>query len=153
MKYNITLKTYIFTISLIFFSVFSFGQNVKSTYDFAQEQMRQENYQEALHNFHRVAYFDKHQYRYECAIGIAQCYMKLQESSKALSYFDIAIGVTSNDSLKTEILFDKVECLLLAGKPKMAKIELFNISHPKDHYFSNKYNFYDGIICFRMEKI
>lgn len=137
------------TVFIIIFSFFTVtvlnGQTIRDTWNFANQQFTQGNYTQALTDYQRVAFFDNANNFNGVFQKIGESFYALGEFNRALQNFDIAMRLAQNDSLKTELVFKKVNCLFKQENFLFALNELFVISDSLNLYLQNKFNLYMGI--------
>jgi tetratricopeptide (TPR) repeat protein len=139
-------------IILVFFSYSSWSQDLKQTFDFANELYEKKDYSGAGETFRRVIYFDtKEQYRSQCYKKIADCLYETKEYAEAADYYELAYFQQADDSSKTEILFRKITCFLVLNNFEYAQIELLNISDSIDSIQKKRKIFYSAVIHFANE--
>lgn len=131
--------------------IFSFIANVVSaqsigkTWKFANQQFELGNYRQALAEYQRVAFFDTNGKYTKVYHKIGQSFYAVGDYNRAVQNFDIAMRITQNDSLKTELIFKKVNCLFKQSSYLFALNELLVISDLNNSYLKNKLNLYLGI--------
>ena len=136
-------------LKIIIISVFSFfaftvlpAQTIDETFKFANQQFQVGNYQQALIEFQRVAFFDSDNKYNEVYQKTGDCFYALRNFDRAIQNYNIAIRIADNDSLKTELTFKKVNCLFKQNNYLLALNELFVLSEPNSFYLRNKYNLF-----------
>jgi len=127
------------------------GQDLPTTYQFAQDRIALGEFDEAIEALHRVVFFDKEKEYKEAYGSLAECYHLSQNLDQAIRYYDIAYFLTDDDSLKYEFLFNKTNCLLQQHKFKYALVELYNLPDSLPQYFEDKKHFYTAIVDFGQE--
>jgi len=135
-------KIFIIVFSLLW-SDLAFGQTVEETYRFAEKQYEQSNYESALTEYQRVAFFDN-SYQ-DVYLKIANSFYFLKDYEKALQLFDIAYTAEDSDSIRREIIFSKSMCYLESEQFLMALNELLTLPDVLSEYFYAKKNLYIAI--------
>ncbi len=143
-------------VFILIFSVFAAvnasTQNIEETYHFANRQFNAGNYTQAVTEYQRVAFFDSENRYNDVYQKIGDSFFVMHDYNRAIKNYDIAIRFSKNDSLKTELVFNKVNCLFQEQNFIFALNELFAITNPKGDYFQNKYNLYMAISYFGIEQ-
>ena len=143
-RQNIILLLFLFTIT------FSYSQTLEETFAYANEQMQQQEYENALGAYQRALFFDK-KLGDNIYYNLAECHFKLNHFEQASKYYDLAYYAALNDSLKFDALFHKTNCLLLLHNYKNALIELLSLDDSLPQYWQSKKYFYFGIAYFGLE--
>lgn len=149
-------KTLILIIAIGFphFHLTTKGQGLQETYDFAEKQLKCNNYDNAIMALKRVLYFEDGNFDYKCYQGLARCYYQQESYDKASEYYQKAYSHSDMDSLNLIFRFNEINCLLLANKFQHAYLAL--IKMPKKDSFPKKLyrrkHLYFGITYFGMEK-
>ncbi|NOZ47687.1 MAG: hypothetical protein GXO79_13035 [Chlorobi bacterium] len=147
------MKIFLIVISSLFFLKNIQGQDIEQVYRFAVKNSKEENYNRAIHEFERVFYFDtESNYRKKVTIELAHCYLKTQEFEKALKFYDLAYGLTQNDSLKNEIIFKKVFIYILQKEYLYAEVELLNTFNTVKYNQEKQENFLFGLTYYGQNK-
>ncbi len=136
-------------ISLLYGSLYS--QTLEQTYNFAQKNMNEGNYELAIQSFTRVLFFNPSYNASQVNLNLAECYKKTGNLKKALKAYDIAYLLSKSDSVKNDIIFKKTGLYILYANYNFAIIELYNLPDSLSNYFARKKNFYSGIIYFQTE--
>lgn len=121
------------------------AQSIGETWGFANEQFELGNYRQALVEYQRVAFFDTNSEYSDVFQKIGESFYAIGDYHRAVQNFDIARRVAQNDSLKTELIFKKVNCLFKQNNFLFALNELLVISDLTSSYLKNKFNLYLGI--------
>jgi tetratricopeptide (TPR) repeat protein len=137
---------------IILFSLYiiptAMAQDIHQLNEFAGEQFDKGNYQLALKEYQRVLFFDsKHEYN-ELYSRIASIYYLISDFDNALRYFDLAIRVENNDSVKFELILNKALCNFKLDRFLVALNELFDLPDHSSGYLQKKKNLYLGICYF-----
>ena len=136
------------TLTIIIFSLIAnvvIAQSIGETWKFANQQFNLGNYTQALVEYQRVAFFDNNSEFNEVYHKIGESFYTLGDYNRAVQNFDIAMRVAQNDSLKTELIFKKVNCLFKQNNYLFALNELLVISDLTSSYLQKKFNLYMGI--------
>lgn len=144
---NILLILFIFTINL------GFSQDIKQSFDFANELYEKHDYVGAAITYRRVIYFDKaEEYRKSCYKNIADCLYETQQYEEAADYYELAFFQQKTDSLKAEILFKKLSCYLIQNSFDYAQVELLNLPNNLTLEQRRRKVFYEAVLNFSTEK-
>jgi tetratricopeptide (TPR) repeat protein len=127
------------------------GQDGTSVLKFANKLFAETNYNQALKEYQRYLFFNHGEKNNPVYEKIADCFFSLKKYENALEYYEHAFFQYTNDSLKNEMIFRKVNCLLLTARYINSFTELFSISDTLKGYFYMKKNFYMGAAYFGME--
>jgi tetratricopeptide (TPR) repeat protein len=150
---SLTIATIRLTLFLLLISTNIYAQDLKQTFDFANELFSKKDYEGATETYRRVIFFDKSdEYRKGCYQNIADCLYETQNYEEAADYYELAYFQANSDSLKTEILFRKTSCYLLQNDSKRAEIELLNLSTNLNPEQSRRLTFYSAILHFSTGK-
>lgn len=144
---NILLILFIFIINL------GFSQDIKQSFDFANELYEKQDYVGAAITYRRVIYFDKaEEYRKRCYKNIADCLYETQQYEEAADYYELAFFQQKTDSLKAEILFKKLSCYLIQNSFDYAEVELLNLPNNLTIEQRRRKVFYEAVLNFSTEK-
>ncbi|MCB0684922.1 MAG: hypothetical protein KDC53_00315 [Saprospiraceae bacterium] len=106
----------------------SYGQDLHQTYQFAFEQMNAGNLHVAEKAFKRVLFFDEgNEYRTPCLLSLAQISSVNDDQFAALRYLDQAYFQTGNESLQTDIQFDRIQILIQQNNFQKALAEIYQL--------------------------
>ncbi|SHF52565.1 hypothetical protein SAMN05444274_10662 [Mariniphaga anaerophila] len=141
----------IFTIIFSFFALLCTSQTIEETYRFAEEQFQKGNYQSALTEFQRVAFFDSEHQFGNIYRKIGDLFYASGDYNSAAKNFDIASRIETSDSIKTEILLKKVLCFFAQENYYFALSELLSITSFQNSRLANKTGLYTGIAFFGIE--
>ncbi|MCG6187506.1 tetratricopeptide repeat protein [Maribellus maritimus] len=136
------LKIIIISVFSLFVYSFSVAQTIDETYDFANQQFRLGNYQKALVEFQRVAFFDSQDKYNDVYQKIGDSFFALNDYNMAAQNYSVAIRIAQTDSLQIELIFKKTNCFFKQKNFLLALNELFVISEPESAYLKNKYHLY-----------
>ncbi len=143
----------ILLILFILLSRTSFSQDLKQSFDFANELFAKKDYAGAGITYRRVIYFDKAEiYRKDCYRNIADCLYETQQFEEAADYYELAFFQQKTDSAKAEVIFRKMSCYLILNNFEYAEIELLNLPSALNAEQSNRKVFYTAVLNFSIEK-
>ncbi len=143
----------ILLILFILNSTFGFSQDIKQSFDFANDLYEKKDFAGAAITYRRVIYFDKaEEYRKHCYKNIADCLYETQQYDEAADYYELAFFQQKTDSSKAEVLFRKLSCYLIQNNFEYAQVELFNIPEKLTAEQSRRKIFYSAILNFSTEK-
>ncbi len=140
---------------ILFISIteFSFSQDIKQSYDFANELYEKQDYVGAAITYRRVIYFDKiDAYRKSCYKNIADCLYETQQYEEAADYYELAFFQQKTDSSKAGVLFRKLSCYLIQNNFEYAQVEFLNIPEKLNGEQSRRKVFYSALLNFSTEK-
>ena len=124
------------------------GQTLPETLAFAEAQRAAGHYDHAIKAYRRVLFFGMDSVGAQVFAPLAGCYLATGQPVLAQRYLNLAYAQTRDDSLRQELLFQKIEALLLAGQYGLAEVELLNLA-PAGGYFAQKHAFYEGVTAFQ----
>lgn len=140
-------------ILFIFISKISFSQDLKQSFDFANELFSKKDYDGASITYRRVIYFDKTDiYRKDCYKNIADCLYETKQYEEAADYYELAFFQQKSDSAKAEVIFRKMSCYLIQNNFEYAEIELLNLPSNLNAEQSKRKTFYTAVLNFSVEK-
>lgn len=140
-------------ILLIVLSKVSFSQDLKQSFDFANELFDKKDYSGAGITYRRVIYFDKTDiYRKDCYKNIADCLYETQQYEEAADYYELAFFQQKSDSAKAEVIFRKMSCYLIQSNFEYAEIEFLNLPSDLNEEQSKRKTFYAAVLNFSVEK-
>lgn len=143
----------ILLILFILISRVSFSQDLKQSFDFANELFAKKDYLGASVTYRRVIYFDKTEvYRKDCYKNIADCLYETQQYEEAADYYELAFFQQKTDSAKAEVIFRKMSCYLIQNNFEYAEIELLNLPSKLNAEQAKRKIFYTGVLNFSVEK-
>lgn len=126
-----------------------FSQTIDETFQFANDQLQNGNYENAISAYRRVLYFDNNIYRTQVFANLSKCYEIIHDFNKSHYYLDLAYSNTNNDSLRNEYVIKKTYLYILQKEFDYAMIEITNVKFSNSNYFKKKMNFYKGIIFYQ----
>jgi len=102
------------------------SQSINETKQLAGHFFAEQNYEQALLTYQRVAFFSKSKADPEVLSRIASCFYSTGDFTRALEYYDHAFFAESNRDLKTDYLFQKVITFLETKNYHFALVELLS---------------------------
>lgn len=130
----------------------AFAYTVEETYALAQKQFELGNYQSSIEFFHRVVYFSSDSLKGRALIYLADSYAKINNTGKALLYYDQAYYQSNNASEKNNLIFKKATLLLLQKQPNLALQELFSVDiEINDTINRNRADFFKAIAYWNLK--
>ena len=143
----------ILLILFIIISKFGFSQDIKQSFNFANELYEKQDYVGAAITYRRVIYFDKvEEYRKRCYKNIADCLYETHEYEEAADYYELAFFQQKTDSTRAEILFRKLSCYLIQNSFEYAQVELLNLPDKLTFEQNRRKIFYSALLNFSIEK-
>lgn len=146
-------------LKTVYTAIFSFiiaavaqGQSIEDTYRFAEKQFLAGNYQTALIEYQRVAFFDAERKYNSVYQKIGESFYAENQFNEAAKNFDIAARAAENDSLRTEKYFKKAMCFFKQHNYFFALNELLGLQPPTSTYFQQKHDLYTAIAWFGIEE-
>ncbi|HDR89017.1 MAG TPA: hypothetical protein ENN63_05235 [Bacteroidetes bacterium] len=120
------------------------AQDTERVIALADSLFRRERYDHAIKEYQRALFFDPG-YRRAYVTGLlGHTWFLRQDYTRAARYYDIALNLQENDSLRMELHFRKVLCQMLGEEYQFALIELFGMPGDMPHYFERRRDFYLG---------
>jgi len=104
------------------------AQNFDETIKFADNQFKNKELTNALKTYQRALFFSDGKETLYLFQQIAEISYLLNDYETAQKYFGLAINQTDNDTLKTELLFNKASCQILNKNYQYALIDLFSVT-------------------------
>lgn len=139
---------------LIVFSLVIFqklpAQNFEETIDFAGNQLKSGNLTTALKTYQRALFFSEGRDNLYLFRQIAEISYFKNDYETAQKYFGLAYNQSDNDSLKTELLFNKASCNMLNKNYQFAIIDLLSVED-SSKIVQKRLNFYLGTCYFGLE--
>jgi tetratricopeptide (TPR) repeat protein len=149
---NITVKPKtVYTIIFSFFVFVSVSQTLEETYRFADEQFEAGNYQSALTEFQRVAFFDTQNQFEDVYQKTGDLFYTTGDFNSAIRNYDIASRLERNDSIKAEIRIKKALCYFKLNNYYFALNELLSITPSQNLTIKNKIHLFSAIAWFGVE--
>jgi len=146
------LKKFIVLLSLLPFSIPTFGQTVEQTLAFAHARFQEQEYTIASKAYQRVLYYEKEKYNFEVYHKLGKAYFDLEDFDKSSYYYELAYNVADDDSLKNHLMFNKISCKLFKHDFQMALMQLLGMDDNLSGYFNKKRIFYLGVTYFGLEQ-
>jgi tetratricopeptide (TPR) repeat protein len=141
--------------ALIAFSLLSFqfaaAQNLEETIQYADAQLKAGNNSSALKAYQRAVFFSDGQNNLYLYTQVADISFSNGDYENAQKYYGFAYNQSENDSLKTELLFDKAYCQILNKNYQFAIIDLLSIADTST-LVEKRLNFYLGTCYFGLEE-
>ncbi|MEE4285609.1 MAG: hypothetical protein V2I31_05655 [Mariniphaga sp.] len=141
----------VFTAIFSFWVLFTAGQTIEATYRFAEQQFEAGNFQAALADYQRVAFFDSESQFQDIYHKIGDLFYATGDFGSAVRNYDMATRIEKNDSIKTEIRLKKALCFFKQNNFFFALNELLSINPPQNQFIQNKVNLYTAIAWFGVE--
>jgi tetratricopeptide (TPR) repeat protein len=139
---------------LIVFSQFIFqklpAQNLEETINFADNQFRSGNLATALKTYQRALFFSEGINNLYLFRQIAEISYINNDYETAQKYYGLAYNQSGNDSLKTELLFNKASCQMLNKNYQFAIIDLLSVEDTSG-IVQKRLNFYLATCYFGSE--
>lgn len=133
-------------------SLLTWGQTIEETFLFAEKQFKAGNYQTALTEYQRVAFFDTQNKYNTIYQKTGESFFAVNKFEQAAKYSGLAARAASSDSLSAEMYFKKALCYFKLDNYFFALNELLGMQPPSSPYFHKKYNLYTGIAWFGTEE-
>lgn len=135
--------------SLIAFQQLS-AQTFEETINFADNQFKSGKLTTALKAYQRALFFSEGRRNLYLFRQIAEISYFNNDFETAQKFFGLSYNQTDNDSLKTELLFDKASCQLLNKNFQFALIDLFSVNDTS-RIVQKRLNFYLATCYFGLE--
>ena len=152
-KMKLTIK-YLNLSVLIIFNLVIFqklsAQNFRETIDFADDQFKSGNLTVALKSYQRALFFSDGRDNQYLFRQIAEISYYNNDYETAQKYFGLAYDQSDNDSLKTELLFNKASCQILNKNFQPALIDLYSVNDTSG-IIQKRLNFYFATCYFGLE--
>jgi tetratricopeptide (TPR) repeat protein len=126
------------------------AQNFEETLKFADYQFSSGKLTEASKTFQRALFFSEGRQNLYIFRKIAEISYLRMDYESAQKYYGLAYNLSDNDSLKTELLFDKASCQILNKNYQNALIDLFSVNDTSD-VIQRRLNFFLGTCYFGLE--
>ena len=143
-------------LSIILFSLYLLpplaAQDIHQVKKFSDEQFAMGNYQLALKEYQRVLFFDRENRYNELYSRIASIHYQLSDFDNAIKYYDLALNIENNDSIKFEIKLNKALCNFNQGNYLLALYELLDLPDHPSGYLSDKKNLYMAICHYGLDE-
>lgn len=139
---------------LIAFSLITFqkltAQNFDETIKFADNQFKYGELTTAFKTYQRALFFSEGKRNLYLFSQIAEVSYLNNDYETAQKYFGLAYNQSDNDSLKTELLFNKASCQILNKNFQLALIDLFSVNDTSGSV-QKRLNFYLATCYFGLE--
>lgn len=149
----LTISKGFFWILIAIFSVIQpklSGQSIEQTFAHADSLMLVKDYETAIPLLRRVIFFNPELFP-EAYSMLGDCYKQKGNKDKSLYYYNLALKVTSGDSLKAEAQFDIIALHLKNNEPNFALSKLFSLKAKENNYLSRKKNFYFSLAYYQLK--
>jgi len=128
------------------------AQDIHQMKKFSDEQFASGNYRLALKEYQRVLFFDSENHYNELYARIASIHNQLSDYDNALRYYDLALNIENNDSIRFELKLSKALCYFNQGSYLAALYELLDLPNHPSGYLSDKKNIYMAICHYGMDE-
>lgn len=128
------------------------AQDIHQIKKFSDEQFDKGNLHLALKEYQRVLLFNEDKEYNELYSKIASIYYRMSDFDLAIRYYDFAIRVENDDSLRFELALKKALCNFNKGNYLSALTELFDVPYFPGGYLQKKLNLYMGICYFGLNE-
>jgi tetratricopeptide (TPR) repeat protein len=126
------------------------AQNFDETIRFADNQFKNKELTNALKTYQRALFFSDGKETLYLFQQIAEISYNVNDYETAQKYFGLALNQAENDSLKTELLFNKASCQILNRNYQYALMDLFSVTDTSRNILK-RLNFYLGTCYFGLE--
>jgi tetratricopeptide (TPR) repeat protein len=126
------------------------AQNLEETIKFADNQFKNNELTTALKTYQRALFFSDGSQTLYLFRQIAAISYLVNDYETAQKYWGLAYNLAENDSLKTELLFNKASCQILNKNYQYALIDLFSVTDTSV-MVEKRTNFYLGTCYFGLE--
>jgi tetratricopeptide (TPR) repeat protein len=151
------MKLIIKYLSLSILIVFSqlilqklYAQNFEETLKFADYQFSSGKLAEASKTYQRALFFSEGRLNLYIFRKIAEISYLKMDYETAQKFYGLAYNMADNDSLKTELLFDKASCQILNKNFQLALIDLFSVTDTSK-IIQRRLNFFLATCYFGLE--
>jgi len=134
----------------LFITQYLHAQSFEETINFADNQFKSGNYAASLKTYQRALFFSEGRENLYLFSQIAEISYHNEDYETAQKYFGLAYNQSGNDSLKTELLFNKAACQMLNKKFQLALIDLLSVNDTTESV-QRRLNFYLGTCYFGLE--
>lgn len=142
-------------LTLIIISISYFGvraQDIQSSFRFANQLYETAEYDNAVEVYKRVLFFDNNgEYGPKIYRNIADCLYFTNKFTEAANYYELAYFVEPDDSIKADIVLQKVSCYLLNKDYLGAQEELFALDDDLSGSQRLTSHFYEAMLAFALE--
>jgi tetratricopeptide (TPR) repeat protein len=126
------------------------AQNFEETIKFADNQLENNELATALKTYQRALFFSEGRQTLYLFRQIAEISYRVNDYETAQKYYGLAYNLTDNDTLKTELLFNKASSQILNKNYQYALIDLFSVNDTSA-IVQNRLSFYLGTCYFGLE--
>ena len=126
------------------------AQNLEETIKVADNQFKNNELTTALKTYQRALFFSDGNQTLYLFRQIAAISYQVNDYETAQKYWGLAYNLAENDSLKTELLFNKASCQILNKNYQYALIDLFSVTDTS-LMVEKRINFYLGTCYFGLE--
>lgn len=126
------------------------AQNFEETINFADNQFKYGELTTALKTYQRALFFSEGKQTFYLFRQIAEISYLINDYETAQKYFGLAYNQADNDSLRTELLFNKASCQILNKNFQFALIDLFSVTDTSG-IIQKRLNFYFATCYFGLE--
>ena len=126
------------------------AQNFEETIKFADNQFKLNELTTALKTYQRALFFSEGKQTLYLFRQIAEISYRVNDFETAQKYYGLAYNLTDNDSIKTELLFNKASCQILNKNYQYALIDLFTVTDTST-IAQKRLSFYLGTCYFGLE--
>lgn len=138
-------------ISLLLATFVLNAQTLEATKSYADYHFQNGNYELALEDYSRVAFFQREDPDFETIFKIAQCYAQLEEGELAERFVKQAYFLSVSEVQKNEASIHLVQLYLRNGAYSLALEELLATHWTSDIEMTQRANFYLGITYYFLE--
>ena len=125
------------------------AQSASDAFLMAKRWYEERNYSLAILEARRALFFDEF-IRLPGYILLSDCYMQMELYDEAIKYLSLAAELESNDSLKNELMFRKINLYLRNKEPAYALIELQKVNDIRSGYSAAKRDFYSALAYYQI---
>jgi tetratricopeptide (TPR) repeat protein len=127
------------------------AQNFEETIRFADDQFKSGELTTSLNTYQRALFFSEGRRNLYIFRQIAEISYLKNDYETAQKYFGLAYNQSDNDSLKTELLFEKAACQLLNKNFQFALVDLFSVNDTSK-LIQARLNFYLATCYFGLDE-
>jgi hypothetical protein len=130
-------------------AIFCKAQSASDAFLLAKRWYDEKNYSQAMLEAKRALFFDD-SISIPGYMLLSDCYVQMGLFDAAVSYLSLSAGLETDDSLKKELQFKKINLCLRNKEPAYALIELSNINDIRSEYFTGKKFFYFALAYYQI---
>jgi tetratricopeptide (TPR) repeat protein len=127
------------------------AQDIHQIKRFSDEQFEKGNYHLALKEYQRILFFNAENEYDELYSRIASIHYMFSDFDLAVKYYDFAMRIENDDSIRFELALKKALCNFKQNNYFSALAELLDLSDPPGEYLQKKKNLYTGICYFGLK--